>query len=242
MDEAALKTELNKIPMRYCIPIYAFSEGGSLILASGTLSLVEINNRMMGITNHHVVDRIRALVKEGAKCRVGASDYEISEIKRDTKNDLCALEIPEEIIYGFVNEDDSGASPRFFEYLGDPAIVTEGKLVSFGGYPTCLRETEGNESVYFSYSHGGCKVSSCSDNQFYCQLDPETEELVMGEKDEDSLKEFGGISGGPVFTWSDEIITRIQLVGILKEGNRYFFGSDKSYIAVAKAHNFLADL
>lgn len=233
MDEQALKQELNRIPLRYTLPISGFSQEGIISPGNATVTLINHRDRFFCVTNEHVVKGIQEQLDETTYCQIGNKRFDLAEAHTyiDSENDLCCFEVQEDIAGDF---NISGESPGFIPVPRDKVPIEPNAYISFGGYPGCFRTPTQHGYRFDTFSHGGCLVSDVRDNTLSCRMERELEDEIQSERRWEELTELGGISGCPVFTWAYEPIARIELVGIVKEGHLRIFESQTSPIIASR--------
>ena len=233
MEQADLKRELNRIPLRYTLPISCFCEAGIVSPGNATVTLVEHSNRFYCVTNEHVLRGIEDQIAEGGYCQIGNSRFDLIGASKfvDPERDLCCFEVNKDIVLDF---QISGESPRFIRIAPTEIDLGPDQYVSFGGYPGCFRSKTKYGYHFDTFSHGGCLVTSVGDTTFSCRMERDFEEEVETDRRWDELTALGGISGCPVFTWVYDPIARIELIGVVQEGQLRIFGSENSTIIASK--------
>ena len=236
MDEEQLKQELNRIPLRYTLPISCFSEKGIAHPGNATVTLVHHRDRFFCVTNEHVVKGIQEQLDGTTYCQIGNKRFDLVEAHKfiDSENDLCCFEVQEDIAEDF---SISGENPGFIPIPRDKVRIEPNAYVSFGGYPGCFRTSTPHGYQFDTFSHGGCLVSDVGDTMLSCRMERELEEEIQSDRRWEELSELGGISGSPVFTWVYEPIARIELVGIVQEGELRIFESQTSPIIASRIHS-----
>lgn len=233
MDELELKKELNRVPLRYTLPICCLSEKGILFPGNATVTLVKNHDRYFCITNQHVIEEIEKQISDQNYCQIGNSRFSLIETKKftDAANDLCCFEVDQNIADNF---HISGTHPNFIQVPQSEVIIKPDQYVNFGGYPGCFRSKTENGYQFDTFSHGGCLVTSVDHSTFSCLMEKELEEEIESDRRWDELTALGGISGCPVFTWVHDPISRMELAGIIQEGELRLFGSETSTVKVSK--------
>lgn len=170
-------------------------------LNNGTITLVRLGGRNMGITNHHVIQqyRERVIAGENLTCQVGNVTIEplsclVSECE---KTDLAVLDLngidPKKI-------RGSPTMPCQFHEPTEwpPRIPKIGEFVIFGGFPGTKREEAGRRSFVFgTFSSGSSEVISVQPDVLTCTIALE-QCVIAFDYDGKGLEGLPGISGAPV--------------------------------------------
>ena len=233
MDKEELKQELIKMPLRYTLPICCLSKKGIVTPGNGTVTLIKHQDRFFCITNVHVVEGIREQLSDDIYCQIGNVRFDLATAKTfiDQDNDLCCFEVDSNITDNFFL---SGEHPIFLPIPLTEVQIEVDQYVSLGGYPGCFRTKTKQGYQFDTFSHGGCLVTSVDQSTFSCLMEKEFEQEILTDRRWEDLTALGGISGCPVFTWVHNGISRIELAGIVQEGELRLFGSETSTIKVSR--------
>ena len=172
-------------------------------LNNGTVSLLRLDCGPVAVTCHHVIDFYRKRVKAGEKClfqvgqcRLDPFDQLLSE---NSDADLAVLRLTETQA-GKVVADGSDICSQFFAPASWPPLrAAEGDDVAFCGFPGEWRETVDYDSFRFASYSVRERVTAVGNLSFICAFDRQSWLTHFYYKGADSLREFGGMSGGPAF-------------------------------------------
>jgi hypothetical protein len=179
---------------------------------NGTCFFVELEDKCIAVTNYHVVQHWLDLRSNGVLADFRISNYVYPMMDQCLIDscetlDLATILIPNHIKLMMVQE-----GKLFFKYK-DPLNVEVGDMVFALGWPGVLREDQINSSnLYVTTIHD--EVISVSDRRFIIEFHRENWLKRMCEKEITDLTSLGGLSGGPVFLFSDGIL---HIVGVIFE-------------------------
>lgn len=187
-------------------------------IQNGTCFFVELEDKNIAVTNHHVIQHWLDLKKNGIKAefRIGnviyPSDLEPFIIDSCQQLDLATILIPPDIKLAM---GDKGT--LFYEYE-PPVTVNKGDMVFALGWPGALREDQIKQSnIYVATILD--EVIDTTDRRFIIQFHRDDWTKRFGEKEIADLTSLGGLSGGPVFLLSDG---DLHLVGVIYENMEGF--------------------
>lgn len=220
----ALAEELSIYAMQFAEPIYFGpppDKQSDAPINNGTISLILLGTRQVGITNWHVIDEYRKRASENQDLICQISNVRIDPIAQlisESKHfDVAVLDLSntsaEEIGKG-TGMPCQFLAPREWP----PAAVSKGDFVLFGGFPGLKRKDPKPGHLDFgSISSGGTKVESIQEDVITCRI--QLERCVVNF-DEDGLGmgPLPGISGSPVLihrTISD--VSVFDFVGVIFE-------------------------
>lgn len=187
------------------------------ILRNGTVCFLSTGNAELGVTADHVLSKYLSHLAEhgdiAVECQFG--DHTISPekqvIDRHGDVDVATIRVPE--IFTTLS-----LSPKMHHRpVGWPPVRARiGELVIYGGHPGILREDRVRVAEFpFQWVMGG--VSDVSQNRIVLEPDFETLTWLNPEPNKEFNRDFGGMSGGPVFRMSDQPSLRLELIGFINE-------------------------
>ena len=184
---------------------------------NGTVSLLQLNGRRLGVTCAHVVKayKERLRLDSGVILQVGRSRIELDQIiDVDDGRDLAVLDLER------VNVSGMNIPARFFEPISwPPCDVASGNSISMAGLPGLTRVVSGTRVDYRTFSATLVPIHRVEDSRLIIQLNREELIFMTGSREEDLPQCLGGVSGGPVFlnreTSSGLMVN--ELVGIISE-------------------------
>jgi hypothetical protein len=214
----AVFSQLSGLAQTMCAPIWwsiTRSPGDlATILHNGTICYVHTGVRELGITANHVYQKyledIAEHGDEAIECQFGGSTIypEKHVIAQSHRWDLATFEIPMVFV-------TAAAGPRRAQHHAlnwPPTRVAAGEIVLYGGYPGVLRKELGNEAeLSFQWVCG--KVKDVGEHNIVLEPAFATSEWLGDQRNSDP----GGMSGGPVFRLVDEVIARLELVGVIQQ-------------------------
>lgn len=184
-------------------------------LHNGTMTFVQTQSNIIGITNIHVAEGIDGFTDEIEEpCRIGGAYLERSYlmsrlISRHPTLDLVTFGLSEVILA------KTGHSATNVIAQTPPS---ENDAVALGGYPSIFHEEYENENrIDFQFAWFAGKVASVSTNNLGMVLNIATSESISSEKIAPN-EDLGGMSGGPVFSVVENYgIERLELAAIIYE-------------------------
>ena len=200
-----LGQEFARFPLRFCAPVLWGAnplKASNSKVTNGTVSLLRLGDRNLGITCAHVLKGFRdARSQDGSVIfQIGNARLEILErvIDEKEKLDLAILDLDD------ISLDDMriGKELQFFEQPGawPPENLSEGDFVTLAGFPGKWKLQPFNMEVEFaSWSLGMTRVSSVTEMQIGCLFEREYWVPSIGPSHVDHPTDLRGMSGGPVF-------------------------------------------
>ena len=189
--------------------------GRATELNNGSVTLLKLGNRTIGVTCHHVIDYYRQLLdRSNVLCQIGEAEINPLDriIDESQQFDLTTLDL-EGVTFTPSNVDTEIGSHLFQPAIWPPNSVKSGDFVAFGGFPGTWRsQVAWDELVFPTFSSGACKVASVGEDYFMCQFAREYWVEVMNPYGLGDLHNLGGLSGSPVFIWRKLFA---ELVGIV---------------------------
>jgi hypothetical protein len=207
-----LGQEVTKFPLRFAAVLFFANgprRGVELDANNGTLSLLDLEHRHIGVTCFHVLEAYRQKREQ-----VPTLDFYLGllaldplsrVIDQDSSLDLVTLDLSG-VDLKQVSDHSQIGSTFFCPPVWPCAEVKEGDFVAFGGFPRLFRVPLNFRDIEFgSFSIGACRVASVHEDHIVCQI--EREYLVspdnLGSSHHalcaEGQLDLGGLSGGPVF-------------------------------------------
>jgi len=197
---------------------------------NGTASLLHLKCGPVAVTCHHVISHYKSRIEAGELCtfQIGGCRIDVlSQCISDSQDaDLAVIGLTEEQAGKIVTGGWMG-SHFFMPVSWPPGDVNGGDDVVFGGYPGQWRTAVDYDTLEFGGYSQCSLVSDVGSISFICECKREHWINVSGERDVESLTEYGGISGGPAFVWRN---LHWDFAGIVRE---YMPGSDAVRVAHA---------
>jgi hypothetical protein len=221
-----LGEEMARFPLRFAAVLFFANRpkrGVALYARNGTLSLLELDHRHIGITCFHVLEKYRKKREQVPMLDIFLGLLELDPLSRiidqDSSLDLVTLDLSGVDLKQVSDHPPIGST--FFCPADWPCSeVKEGDFVAFGGFPGLLRVPLNFRDIEFrSFSHGACRVVSVHEDHLVCQFEREDWLCPDNLGSHNALPEvgqldLGGLSGGPVF-----ILRQLhwEFVGIIYE-------------------------
>jgi hypothetical protein len=188
------------------------------ILNNGTICYVNTGTKGLGITAFHVLEKYLAHIeKHGAvaiECQFGSSTIspEKRVIAKTNVLDLATIDVPEV----FVTAGNRSLKSQHHPLAWPPKRAQTGDVVLYGGHPGILRE-DNFRTAEFPFQWIVGTVNDVSNRTIV--LEPAFDGLIWvnPEPGKSFNRDFGGMSGGPVFRIVDGVIVRLELVGIITD-------------------------
>ena len=183
---------------------------GAGISHNGTVSFVDTGDRLLALTNHHVVKQYlddRA-ADTTIKCQFGNMSFEPASrvLGADSGLDLAAIDVSSVVVAGTGSSVHTSVS-------WPPKELMEGEVVILGGYPGQLR-VPGKDSVEFSFVSFLGQVTSSSPERINISLDLAQAQWSPGPPPVPDFNP-GGASGGPIFRVKSGPIETLELAGLI---------------------------
>ncbi|MEK4878738.1 MULTISPECIES: trypsin-like peptidase domain-containing protein [Paenibacillus] len=194
----------------FVTPIIITGEGE---IHNGTCFFVELEDKCIAITNHHVVQFWRDLRKEGKPAGFQIGDLIHKEnLEELILGDSDLLDLATILITRDIKEELTQKGKQFFRYHHTRNAEVGDRVFALG-WPGVLREDEHDEyqsTSYFVAIQG--EVMDATDRKLVVSIARENWDKRMGERELEELTEFGGMSGGPIFLFVDGVL---HLVGVI---------------------------
>ena len=182
---------------------------------NGTMTLLQLPNRRVGVTCQHVIEAYREqqLMSPSRAFKVG--DHALDPMDRllseDPILDLAVLDLddvcPEHLSIG-------SRELEFFEPAAWPLETAEpGEPIALGGYPSFYRSLSSDADRDLSaFTLGTTRVIDVGVENIVCRLGWEYWIEGRGPRRMDTQADLGGLSGGPGFVWRD---SEFYFVGVI---------------------------
>ena len=191
-----------------------------MLTNNGTLTLLQLPNRRVGVTCQHVIEAYREqrLMSRTRVFEVGNHPLDPLDrlVAEDRILDLAILDLddmdPGQLAIGLHELE-------FFEPAAWPLTTARaGEFIGLGGYPSFYRtsspDSDGNLDVSSSgdFTLGSTRVIGVGLENIVCGLT--SEYWIEGSHPQrmDVLADLGGLSGGPGFVWRN---SEFHLVGVI---------------------------
>jgi len=213
----SVSTTLSKATAKHCVAIMPCSPTKVIFQGSdnhndgqGTLTLVEYNDRLYGVTNEHVV---KSEEKELSDFLVAIKKHTFINRKPIFTSNINDLHFPYDI--AIFDLEDMKNEFRKYGKQGvslNGASLKEDELFLAVGFPGELRETKEGGIMAHSLAHIVIACKGFSEHRI-------TAFSSANDLNEAERIDFGGISGGALFKVLDDDIPEYELVGICYEGS-----------------------
>ena len=229
-----LGREIGNFPLRFAKSVMFGGRPSREALTkinSGSASLLQLDCGPVAVTCHHVVQCYRERLEAGEQCVFQIGSCRIDPLAQCISEsqgvDLAVLDLTWEQAAKITGDGWMG-SQFFSPKTWPPEPVEVEEDVAFGGFPGQWRKMLDHDSLEFA-SYSQCTlVSDVANDSFICQGRREFWVNRSGLRDVESLKDYGGISGGPAFVWRK---LHWDFAGVVRE---YFPHSDAVRIAHAE--------
>lgn len=213
---------LAKYPIRFAQVLWfgpSPIEGQEPHVNNGTLSLLDLGGKRVGVTCHHVLSKCRERLETepGLLCYIGRQlvpDLLSRILHEDPLADLAVLDLTSFDLAEATTDEEIGSS--FFSGPPRPTQdIEEGDFVCFGGYPGEFRQVvRFNELVFPTFSSGACRVEAVLQDRLICQLSREYMLTIIDRCEFAGTWDLGGLSGSPAFVWGEP---HLEFAGIVFE-------------------------
>lgn len=222
--KAHLSGELGRqhyeILARACSPIYWHlpdGSGGRTICANGTLTYVQSEGAVFGVTACHVIDQYLADAERG-ECllQLGNAALNLEIIDRDDRLDLATVALDQAVLRAVGKEIAPVSLPR----PGD--VPQEGRGIMMCGYLGEDRHEFPGRGVGWGMLGVVGLARRVTAKQITWSPDHEGHVPVPGVPALTPHKNLGGISGGPLIAWFEKAggwLVYYSLAGIIVEAN-----------------------
>jgi hypothetical protein len=200
--------EISKYAVRFAMPVFFGAsphQSYSAFLRNGTVTLLRLGSRFLGVTCYHVLDGFRQLPSSQRGI------FQLGPIVMEPENHLIAEDRERDIavidLTSFVGTSTGLREPNFVEPLSwPPADLSTDDVICLGGFPGIWRDqVDLGHLRFYSFSSGASEVTSVREDVIVTRVRVE----VWGS--------LGGLSGGPVFAWRKTPILVAELVGFVYE-------------------------
>lgn len=198
-----------KYPLQYCKAVFLGGrprKSGTTKVFNGTATLLELPSGIYAVTCAHVIDAYYDVRNElgDALLQIGMTEISVEDqlvCKNDT-TDLVTIRLTTAQLDALQREGEIGSRViRPAKWPPEPVEV--GQPIMFGGFPGAWREWVAHDELVFgSFSTAGIKVTTSHSDRLSCQLERDywISSVARGDSDKAiTLKELGGLSGGPAF-------------------------------------------
>lgn len=232
----AFDRELSRYAGRFARAVYVgtpppFSEDS--IKHNATMTLIRFPEILVGVTCHHVFSKYRKLKANEPSTifQIGRMPFDPIHhlIAEDEKRDLATFNLT-----SFASEAHDLGRPSFIEpHHWPPRVVSERDVVCLAGFPGIWRdELNPHELRFHWFSSGATFVESSSGERFVVGV--HTGDPVVTVNKDRTLGNLGGLSGGPVFCWRNELVLHAELVGFISD---YEHDWDRMIVRTARILN-----
>ena len=215
--------ELARFPMGFVATVSLCDAPGTataLPTSNGSMTLLQLPDRRVGVTCHHVIETHREQRPLSPKRVFTVGDHALDPLDRlvaeDAILDLAILDLddvdPERMSIG-------SWELGFFEPATWPLGTAEpGEIIALGGYPSLYRgmnpDPNRDLGVFASGgpTFGATRVIDVGRENIVCGLTSEYWIEGSGPRRVDVLEDLGGLSGGPGFVWRD---SEFHLAGVI---------------------------
>ncbi len=217
---------------RVCSPLYWHfpdEKGGRPIRANGTLSYVQSDGQVFGVTAAHVINRYLNDEKmPGCILQLGNAPFSADIIDMDERFDLATLRLSKATLASVGKE----IMPVSLCRPND--IPQEGRGIMMCGYIGEDRCQRSNQHVDWGMMGVVGIARRVSDDQITWAPDHEHHVPVSGVPQLSRNKNLGGISGGPLIAWFERPKTYLNyfsLAGVVKEAS-----AELEYVVATRSH------
>lgn len=212
----SISASLSKATAKHCVAIMPCLPSKVIFQGSdnhndgqGTLTLVEYNDRLYGVTNEHVV---KSDEKELSGFLVAIKKHTFINRKPIFTSKINDLHFP----YDIAIFDLEDMRNEFYSYGKQGVILNDANLKADElflavGFPGDLREKKERGIMAHSLAHIVIECRGFSENRI-------TAFSSANDLNEAKRTDFGGISGGALFKVLDDDSPEYELVGICYEG------------------------
>ena len=221
---------VSRYPMMFAISAlisWRDKNSGNVAMKNGTVTLLKLGGRQLGVTCDHVVEKFFevALEHQSAGFQIGNHKVDLRNkiVDRSGALDLAVIDLSD---WTSTRGTNPAIACSFFEPREwPPALPRVGNVVELGGFPGAMREFAPPDRLDFhSFSVAKTPVASISPSRITVQFDRES--WLADNVGEAGLafRSLYGMSGGPVTTersWPSGLWL-IDLVGIIYEYSESF--------------------
>lgn len=203
-----------------CAPVFYEDHQG--VTHNGTMTFLQTETRLLGLTNKHVSKAITLCGQQGRRCNLGGTELDPNRLIAEHPNDDLATYEISDVLLGTVGMlIDGNAQPNKHQpatvTTWPPEVPQAGAPVLYGGYPGGQREPLEDGNVTFGFFWVANKVENASDRNISMVINLE-ESIAVGKRRLEQGADLGGWSGGPVFRLVDRNgIERLELSAVIYE-------------------------
>ena len=210
--------ELARFPMRFVTTVSLGDASGTvdpMPTNNGTMTLLQLPNRRVGVTCYHVIEAYREQRLMSPSREFKAGDHALDPVDRlvseDPILDLAVLDLDD------VDPERLSAGSReleFFEPAEWPLGTAEaGEPIALGGYPSFYRALSSDPDRDLGvFTLGTTCVIDVGIENIVCGLGWEYWIEGSGPRRMNAHADLGGLSGGPGFVWRG---SEFHFVGVI---------------------------
>jgi len=221
-----LGKELSRYPVLFAASLAIIEEPTNLaksILYNGTATLIKLRGKHIAITCDHVLQKYDQIIDSSKKAQLQIGNLNldplVSTIDRSSEMDIATLDL-EPYNWAQISVDQKIGDKFITPFEWPPPQITENDLIITGGFPRVFRtHVAPTEFSFASLSIGPVPVSRTYRNEITCRLEREywvSDKTPFGI-DINTLDDFGGMSGSPVFKYDQDKIKTFEFIGIVFE-------------------------
>ena len=227
---AVTREYLNDFAVRHCTAVLfgPSLDGGRKVevAAFGTATLLNIDRRLLIVTNEHVLAEYERLcATPGARIhfQVGKAAFDPMErlVDRASGFDICTFDASGLEINDRLPIDPLPMVEFYVASSWPPQRPVPGERFMWTGFPSSLRHVDAGTRFTVPLTFTGARVTRVDGRNIVCNLDPDRRDIRIYHGDDlyvdsPALRDLGGMSGGPAFVDRDGSL-RPELVGIVRE-------------------------
>ena len=225
--------KLARFPMRFVTTVSLRDASGTvdpMPTSNGTMTLLQLPDRRVGVTCHHVIEAYREQRLQSPTRVFEVGDTALDPLDRlvadDPILDLAILDLddvdPEQLAI-------ASHELEFFEPAAWPLGTAEpGELVALGGYPSVYRALSSDPDRDLGvFTPGTTRVMDVGIENIICGLSWEYWIGGSGPRRMDAHADLDGLSGGPAFVWRG---SEFHFVGVI-----FAVAQDRDYLRLRPA-------
>ncbi|RQW38304.1 trypsin-like serine protease [Novosphingobium sp. LASN5T] len=217
---------------RVCSPLYWHvpdDKGARPIRANGTLSYIQADGQVFGVTAAHVItDYLKVEKEPGCVLQLGNTALSADIIDMDEGLDIATLRLNAATLASVGKQ----IMPVSLSRPND--IPQEGRGIMMCGYPGEDRHQRPNQNVDWGMLGVIGIARRVSEDQITWIPDHDNDMPVPGIPQLPRNKNLGGISGGPLIAWFERPTTYLSyfsLAGVIKEAS-----AELEYVVASRSH------
>lgn len=224
---------ISKYPVQFATPVF-FGESPlssiSALTRNGTVSLLKLGDKYLGVTCHHVLEGYRQFTGMNEKhFYIGSLhiDPEQALISEDKSYDLAIFDLSK-----YVDQVPELNRAKFVKPRNwPPSDISNEDVICMAGFPGIWRDQiRLGHFRFYSYSSGAAEVASVNEKHLVTRV--QIADCITQINHGKILGSLGGLSGGPVFVWRKTPILIAELVGFIYEYQESF---DLMYVRLGNA-------